>query len=296
MVYTIIAAANRDPSRWDDPDVFDVRRPHQAHYGFGYGSHLCLGAPLARLEPRSRCRHCCGWRRTSGCATSTSARRSSSAVRNAASSTSPRWSELSPGMYLPYSSASRSPSTTSPTGPTPTTSGRPRQARTRSSRRRVEQPAAGRLDQPGPRADRPGRRGRFRGRRRADQHGSQRQRHRELRRAGRGDGRVVNPYGYSSPKGAGCRSPCRARTSTRPDPHLYRHRAAAGHHHRRQRHDLRSGAALGTYTVSVTATDTKGVSGSATFVWSVVERPPRRAGPAPPPARAARSPQARTRG
>jgi len=50
MVYTIIAAANRDPSRWDNPDVFDIRRPHQAHFGFGYGSHLCLGAPLARLE------------------------------------------------------------------------------------------------------------------------------------------------------------------------------------------------------------------------------------------------------
>jgi cytochrome P450 len=50
MIYAMIAAANRDPSRWDNPDVFDVRRPHQAHYGFGYGSHLCLGAPLARLE------------------------------------------------------------------------------------------------------------------------------------------------------------------------------------------------------------------------------------------------------
>jgi len=52
MAYAMIAAANRDPSRWDNPGVFDVRRPRQAHYGFGYGPHLCLGAPLARLEGR----------------------------------------------------------------------------------------------------------------------------------------------------------------------------------------------------------------------------------------------------
>jgi cytochrome P450 len=52
MIHAFIAAANRDPSRWDDPGAFDIRRPRQAHLGFGHGSHLCLGAPLARLEAR----------------------------------------------------------------------------------------------------------------------------------------------------------------------------------------------------------------------------------------------------
>lgn len=46
-----IAAANRDPAVFADPDVLRLDRPEaQRHVGFGYGIHYCLGAPLAKLE------------------------------------------------------------------------------------------------------------------------------------------------------------------------------------------------------------------------------------------------------
>ncbi|MFS8103089.1 cytochrome P450 [Lentzea alba] len=50
FVLLAIASANRDPQRFDDPHVLDVRRPAAGHLAFGHGIHHCLGAPLARVE------------------------------------------------------------------------------------------------------------------------------------------------------------------------------------------------------------------------------------------------------
>jgi 4-methoxybenzoate monooxygenase (O-demethylating) len=43
-------AANRDPRRWENPDVFDLNRSTMGHLGFGDGLHVCIGLNIARME------------------------------------------------------------------------------------------------------------------------------------------------------------------------------------------------------------------------------------------------------
>lgn len=52
-VMIALSAANRDPRRWEDPQGFQLDRPRiKEHVGFGRGAHVCIGAPLARVEVR----------------------------------------------------------------------------------------------------------------------------------------------------------------------------------------------------------------------------------------------------
>ncbi len=52
VVLAALAAANRDPEVFPDPDRFDVTRQPNRHLAFGQGIHYCLGAPLAVVEAR----------------------------------------------------------------------------------------------------------------------------------------------------------------------------------------------------------------------------------------------------
>lgn len=50
LILPILASANHDPSIFPDPEIFDITRDTKKHLAFGKGVHVCLGAPLARIE------------------------------------------------------------------------------------------------------------------------------------------------------------------------------------------------------------------------------------------------------
>ena len=52
LVLVWLAAANRDPAAFPEPERFDPAREPNRHLAFEHGPHFCLGAPLARLEAR----------------------------------------------------------------------------------------------------------------------------------------------------------------------------------------------------------------------------------------------------
>ena len=51
-VWTSLHSANRDEALFEEPDVFDITRKKVPHIAFGGGSHICIGAPLARIEAK----------------------------------------------------------------------------------------------------------------------------------------------------------------------------------------------------------------------------------------------------
>jgi pimeloyl-[acyl-carrier protein] synthase len=50
VVWLVLGSANRDPVAFEDPDTFSLRRGANRHLAFGFGSHLCVGAQLSRME------------------------------------------------------------------------------------------------------------------------------------------------------------------------------------------------------------------------------------------------------
>jgi cytochrome P450 len=52
VVFLLIGSANRDEAKFADPDRFNPARDAREHLAFGFGTHFCLGAQLARLEAK----------------------------------------------------------------------------------------------------------------------------------------------------------------------------------------------------------------------------------------------------
>jgi cytochrome P450 len=50
MLYVFLGAVNRDPERYNNPDILDITRPNTHHLAFSFGAYYCLGAALARTE------------------------------------------------------------------------------------------------------------------------------------------------------------------------------------------------------------------------------------------------------
>lgn len=70
QVVLMYSSANRDPEHFEDPERFDVTRTPNNHIAFGFGTHFCLGASLARLEIKvffeELLRRTSGWRISEG--------------------------------------------------------------------------------------------------------------------------------------------------------------------------------------------------------------------------------------
>jgi cytochrome P450 len=52
VVLVVIAAANSDPAKFENPDRLDITRQHLQRMAFGHGHHFCACSPLSRLEER----------------------------------------------------------------------------------------------------------------------------------------------------------------------------------------------------------------------------------------------------